>query len=74
MNGRVAGADDACQCCCSPIGEQDVRIPNAETVKALQQAQAGSDFVEYQTSEDLKGRWLFWLEEGADSQISHQAG
>ena len=56
MNGRVTCADDDCQCCCSRVGEQDVRIPNAETVEALQLAQAGIDLVEYQTSEDLEGR------------------
>jgi DNA-damage-inducible protein J len=32
----------------------DVRLPNAETVEALQQAQAGTDLVEYLTLEDLK--------------------
>ena len=34
----------------------DVRIPNAKTVEALQQAQDGADLVEYLTLEDLKAK------------------
>lgn len=34
----------------------DVRLPNAETVEALQQAQDGTDLVEYLTLEDLKAK------------------
>ena len=32
----------------------DVRIPNADTTEALQQAETGADLVEYATLEDLK--------------------
>lgn len=34
----------------------EVRLPNADTVEALHQAQAGTDLVEYQTLEDLKAK------------------
>lgn len=34
----------------------DVRLPNAETVEALQQAQDGTDLVECLTLEDLKAK------------------
>lgn len=36
----------------------DVRLPNAETVEALQQAQDGTDLVEYLTLENLKASVL----------------
>lgn len=32
----------------------DVRLPNAETVEALQQAESGNDLMEYLTRENLK--------------------
>ena len=35
-----------------------VRLPNAETVDALQQAQAGTELVEHLTLEDLQGQGI----------------
>jgi len=33
-----------------------MRLPNAETVEALHQAETGTDLVEYLTLEDLKAK------------------